>query len=301
MTRDESRLSEQKIRSLVSSVYDIQKLRISVGNRIVASFNTQLAENSSEEGDSEKTKFLYTLLLEWRSVTEAYVSNNVSIKTYLAKSGSKLSYIKSVSDYKLIQHYNELVETEKGMVKLVSAEVTKHPMWNKFFKDVTGCGPMMAAIIVSYFDIDKARHPSSFWKYAGLDVVDGKGRNRSMLVEKSYAKSDGTVVETVGISYCPFVKTKLLGVLATGFVKKPGCHYDTIYRGYKARLEQCNETRETPRTKGHINNMALRYTVKIFLRDLWVVWRKEAGYDIGVPEYEVQYLGHKPHGYNEAM
>lgn len=301
MTKSEARLSEQKIRSLVSSVYDIQKLRIAVGNRIVASFNTQLAENTDEESESEKTKFLYKLLLEWKDITTAYVENKVTIKAYLAKKGSDLSYIKTVSDYKLIQHYNELVETEKGMTKLVTVEVTQHPMWDLFFKDVIGCGPMMAAIILSYFDIDKARHPSAFWKYAGLDVVDGKGRTMGMLVDKVYEKQDGTKVETVGISYNPFVKTKLLGVLATGFLKKPGCHYDEVYRGYKARIEQRNVTMEKPRTKAHINRMALRYCVKMFLRDLWVVWREQAGYDVGVSEYEVQYLGHDPHGYNEAI
>lgn len=295
-------LSEQKIRSLVSSVYDIQKLRISVGNRIVASFNAQLADiEPSEEGDTEKAKFLYLLLKEWKDVTTAYVEAKSSIKAWLTKNGSKLTYIKSVGDYKLIQHYNELVDTEKGMTKLVSQEVVQHPMWEAFFKDVIGCGPMIAAIIISYFNVETARHPSSFWKYAGLDVVDGKGRTRGMLVDKVYTKADGTTVEAQGLSYNPFVKTKLLGVLATGFLKKPGCKYDLIYRGYKNRLENREPAEDGEElTKGHIHRMALRYSTKMFLRDLWIVWREMAGYDIGIPEYEVQFLGKPKHGYNAA-
>ena len=45
MKSAEQKISEQKIRTLVTSSYDIQALRISVGNRIVASFN---AGHSSE-------------------------------------------------------------------------------------------------------------------------------------------------------------------------------------------------------------------------------------------------------------
>jgi len=46
--------------------------------------------------------------------------------------------------------------------------------------------------------------------------------------------------------------------------------------------------------------MAKRYMIKQFIRDLWVVWRGAAGYEVSEP-YEVAKLGNKPHKYNEAQ
>lgn len=136
--------------------------------------------------------------------------------------------------------------------------------------------------VISYFDIDKARHPSCFWKYAGLDVVDGKGRNRSsaMLVDREYVNGSGEVTKAKGLSYNPFVKTKMLGVLATGFLRKPGCHYEQVYRDYRARIEQ-REDLEGATARKH--RMALRYCAKMSLRDMWAVWRKLEGYEVGIP------------------
>lgn len=307
MKSAEQKISEQKIRALVTSSYDIQALRISVGNRIVASFNAQLGIHQSttspenkEEADKEATKTLTVISKEFDKITEAYVANQQTIRTYFKKNDPGLTYIKSEADYKLVENWKELMHTEQSMNKLIKAEVHAHPMWDAFFKDVVGCGEMMAAIIISYFDIDKARHPSCFWAYAGLDVVDGKGRNRSsaMLVEKEYVSADRQVTKAKGLSYNPFVKTKMLGVLATGFLKKPGCHYEQVYRNYRARLEQRPDLADAMARK---HRMALRYCTKMFLRDMWIVWRKLEGYEVGIPEYEVQFLGKKPHGYNEAL
>ncbi len=306
MRSAEQKINEQKIKSLVASSYDIQALRIAVGNRIVASFNAQLGIHQSttstenkEEIDKETTKTLTIISKEFDKITEAYVANQQTIRAYFKKNDPSLTYIKTETDYRLVENWKELMRTEQSMNKLIKAAVHEHPMWNAFFRDVTGCGEQMAAIIISYFDIDKARHPSCFWKYAGLDVVNGKGRGRSsdMLVERQYTSTDGKVTNTKGISFNSFVKTKMIGVLATSFLKQPGCHYEQIYRDYRARLEQRRDLEEATARK---HRMALRYCIKMFLRDMWVVWRKLEGYEIGIPEYEVQFLGHKPHGYNAA-
>lgn len=44
-------------------------------------------------------------------------------------------------------------------------------------------------------------------------------------------------------------------------------------------------------TLGRINNMALRYTAKMFLSHLWQVWREMEGLETRLP-YPVEYLGH---------
>lgn len=91
MKSAEQKISEQKIRTLVTSSYDIQALRISVGNRIVASFNAQLGIHQNDMGkdvkdkdeeDKEATKTLSVISKEYDKITEAYVANQQTIRAY---------------------------------------------------------------------------------------------------------------------------------------------------------------------------------------------------------------------------
>ena len=45
-------------------------------------------------------------------------------------------------------------------------------------------------------------------------------------------------------------------------------------------------------TKGHRDNAARRYMIKMFLKDLYVVWRTVEGLPVRAP-YQEEYLGHK--------
>jgi len=63
-------------------------------------------------------------------------------------------------------------------------------------------------------------------------------------------------------------------VLGSSFVKTNG-KYREIYDNYKHRIS--NMPAHAEKSKGHINNMAIRYTVKRFLVDLYYNWRKLEG------------------------
>lgn len=45
----------------------------------------------------------------------------------------------------------------------------------------------------------------------------GRNRSSAMLVDREYVNGSGEVTKAKGLSYNPFVKTKMLGVLATVF------------------------------------------------------------------------------------
>lgn len=318
---------KEKLRNLISGYYDIQKLRISTGNRIVQSFNTQMGQapsHSQEEMDKDAEKMIQILRKEYMRITDAYVngsyvnknketievSKNSSIKKIIDELNKNkeadVVLIKSNLDYDLMSTYISLLETEEKTKKIISKEVEKHPLWDAFFKDVKGCGPLMSAVCISYFDVHKARHVSSFWKYAGLDTVDvenedgthvREGRSKRHTEIKEYLSKDGTIKEKNSLTYNPILKTKLLGVLGPSFLKKPGCKYEQIYRDYRNRLENRSDSDDI--TDLHKYRMANRYMVKQFVRDLWVCWRGMEGYEISEP-YEVAKLGYKPHKYNEA-
>lgn len=386
-------IQKEKIRNLVSSIYDIQKLRIATGNRIVHSFNTQMGQKpQTKQKDMEKeaAELIKELRSEYKRITDAYVdkqysevitsgesknkrknnyntvktsgktkitksevdkdklpkgvdkeeikiitiSKNASIdsviKTMTTDENAGINKIKSKLDYELIGTYIDLLDTEERTSKILSKEVEKHPMWDAFFKDIKGCGPLMAAVCIAYFDIDKARHVSSFWKYAGLDTIDvvkedgtvvneGRAAKHAKFVEVEYVDKNNNIKTRHSIGYNPVLKSKLVGVLG-GCLLKAGLRtvkdedgnaildkdgnkqqtaasvYVQCYLDYMHRLNNRADSKEL--TGPHKNAMANRYMIKMFIRDLWVTWREYEGYEVSKP-YEVAKLGYKPHKYNE--
>lgn len=94
-------------------------------------------------------------------------------------------------------------------------------IYNEFLDPVRGCGPKMGAVIVALLDPYLARSPSSFWRYCGLDVVNGEGHNRSEehMVTVKYVDKDGEVKDRKSIGYNPEAKTLIGYVLATCILK----------------------------------------------------------------------------------
>lgn len=100
----------------------------------------------------------------------------------------------------------------------------------------------------------------------------------------SYVNRDGEEAERNSITFNPFLKTKLIGVLAPSFIKLSNPIYAPIYRGYKHRLESNPAHQE--KSKGHRDNMAKRYMIKIFLIDLYKAWRTIEGLPVTPPYHE---------------
>jgi len=69
--------------------------------------------------------------------------------------------------------------------------------------------------------------------------------------------------------------------------------YAGVYYDYKHRLE--NHASHAEKSKGHRHNMAMRYAIKMFLLDLYTVWRRLEGLPMSKP-YSEDKLGRAPHG-----
>jgi hypothetical protein len=168
------------------------------------------------------------------------------------------------------------------------------PIYAEFLDGVKGCGPAMSAVIISELDIAKATYASSLWKFAGLDVVaaaeDGIGQGRSRRKEHlrkiTYVDKNGKPAERDGITFNPFLKTKLTGVLGPCLIKAGSEPYAQFYRDYKHRLE--NHPHWTEKTKGHRHNAAVRYMIKQFLADLYAAWRRLEGLPVHPPYSEAK-------------
>jgi len=235
----------------------------------------------------------------------------------------------SEKDYDVIE-YTRLSsqKTEKRIAKEIKKIVESHPLWNKFFKEVRGCGPLMAGAILSEFDIERATTVSKMWQFAGLNSGLVRGKKIVKITKKTDMSNiikeyENMASEKCGIivsdemirgdkklagfvsPYNSWLRTKLCGVLAGGMIKasrgETGKNYAMdYYYPYKTRLEQEENCvmhcgKETPWkdvSPGHRDKAAKRYMIKMFIKDLYVVWRSIEGLPVREP-YQVEYLGHK--------
>lgn len=197
-------VSKAQIRALVSNVYDMQKLRISAGNRLVQSFYSQLGIKPSESpdnADKEGKKLIDTLKKEYVRITDGIASGSGSVRKKIAEMSKEgenpLEYIHSETDYHLVKSYMLLMSSEEESIKVLDKYVKSHPLWDRHFAGIKGVGTLMAACCIAYLDPYKAPHVSCFFRYCGLDTVQDVDKDGNKL----YLTKDGTyrkVREKVG-------------------------------------------------------------------------------------------------------
>ena len=284
------------LRSYVRGAYDLQELRIQMGNRIVAVFRSKLGikpdERIEQIEDKETEKLIKRVMSDYKTVTEGAIK--------LADlADRKEGLITSKIEYFLADEYNQISKEESRMfAQLKRGPLDVFPIYTEFLKGVRGIGHTLSGVIISEIDIHKAMYSSSIWKYAGLDVAeDGKGRSRRKEHQRKikYIDKNGEEQERMGITFNPLLKTKLIGVLGPSFLRagKEDNPYAKVYYDYKNRLENHAVYKDV--SAAHRHAMATRYCVKIFLIDLYKRWRMLEGLPIHNPYAEAK-LGRKHHG-----
>jgi hypothetical protein len=220
----------------------MQKQRVQSGNRITAAFRVKLGLQSSqaENEDEQANDLLNQLRLEFKRITDG-----VKRITKHTKCNSPL--ISSMGELFLLEAYERMLEAEAIHEKAIKSELELIPIYTEWLSGVRGVGPLMAGVIISEIDITKCNSIAALDKYCGLDVLvyedengvtreEGRCRKKHHLVPKQYTNRDGDVINTVGITFNPFLKTKLVGVLGGVFCKLGG-DYKKVYDDYKHRLE----------------------------------------------------------------
>jgi len=275
------------IRPLVRGIYDLQQLRIQMGNRIVGNWKVKYGQGpgkSEDAMDKEGKKILADLRLSFRRVTDGIAGGDLPRVSKFVGDGVIDTYAELV----LVRGYLEMEKQESSQFKYLEKVLDDVPVYSEYLSKVRGCGPAMSGVIVSEIDIHKAKYASSIWAYAGLDTgPDGKGRSRRKehQVTVQYTDKSGKPAEKQSITFNPFLKTKLVGVLGPSFIKT-GSAWAQTYYGYKARLENHPEHKE--KTPKHRHNMAIRRMVKLFLVDLYVNWKTLEGLPVAAPYAEAK-------------
>lgn len=272
------------LKTIVRGAYDIQKLRIQMGNRIVGNFKAKLGQEPSKTEntiDSDGKLILINLRAHYKKITDG-ITIFPKLKMFV---GDEI--ISNYTELCLIAQYYDLEKNEKTHFSRLLNVLLDYPIYTGFLLEIKGVGPAMAGVIISEIDITKAKYPSSLWAYAGLDVAEnGAGRSRKSehLREYEYINKEGETKLKKGITFNPFLKTKLIGVLGSSFLRAGDNKYSLIYRGYKNRIE--NHPAHKDKSKGHRHNMSIRYMIKIFLIDLHMIWREVEGLPVTTPYSE---------------
>lgn len=309
------------VRALVDSRYDFQRLRIAIGHRrlrILRSWITELQRTGLDHDD------IASLISNTR-IDRVYPPQKVTasevrdIVEELAKEAEEeAGKAKEAPDYKPRTDYPEIRATkhtdeifyllrdleekeariEKHLKPVAESTITGH-----WLLEQRGIGPVLACGLLAYFDPARARHASSYWKFAGLAVSNGHA-DRLVAAKVIHPKSgpcrecDCTKYEADPVSedelctcghalkiegqkapYSKMAKWLCFNV-ASSFLKS-GSPYKRVYD--EAKVFYLAKYGTKAGQKDHAHKAAMRKMVKRFLVEFWKVGRAEAGLPIDEP------------------
>lgn len=282
----EQELARASLKRLVRGVYDLQKLRIQKGLRIVSHFGKKLGvepgespEETDEDSPNPKAAEVWKALKASHArITDAIVAVRGKSKHFVGD-----GLISDEAELELINSYNVILKEELHEFDVIEAVLEKGQFAiYPWLKGIKGVGRALAGFLIAEIDIEKSRYPSSLWKFFGLDVgPDGRGRGlyQNHLVPKStvlkQGPNKGKTKTWDAASFDPERKAKLVGVLVPCLLRAKNETYTKVYADYKHRLE--HHAVHSEKTPGHRHAMALRYTAKWFLADLYTAWRTAEG------------------------
>lgn len=198
----------------------------------------------------------------------------------------------------------EYMETQwkfmEGVCKSSLAEFAKARPIGQWLTSIYGIGPVIASGLIAHIDIHKAVTYGHIWSFAGL--------NPNTKWEKGEKRPWNAALKTLCWK---------AGQSFMKFSNREDCFYGKLYRQRKAEEIERNERggyadhaakqlteksykRDTATKQayqagrlsaGHIDAIARRWTVKMFLSHTWEVWRRVEGLPVSAP-YPVAHMGH---------
>jgi hypothetical protein len=174
------------LRTMTFSAYDLQMIRMQMGLRLTANFRNKLkreegdddlTEEEQEEFEQEKEELLSEKAIKLiDELKESYrrLTDGVARNRRLPKSQGFIgdALVSEFTELVLVDQYIQIEKNEKLQFRQLEDVLEPIPVYQNWLRDQSGIGPAMAAVLLSYFDPEKAPHVSNFWSYAGLDVAN---------------------------------------------------------------------------------------------------------------------------------
>lgn len=210
-------------------------------------------------------------------IQKARVSAQVR-KSHLSKSQKKCELTEQI-----LLRTNEL---EDWLNAELRDQVKNHPAYFWFSK-IKGIGNVNIGKVISLIDIEKASMISKLWRFAGFGCNGDGSAEKAKKGEK--------------LHYNKILKS-MCWRLAKGLIRARGAYYD-FYIEQKNRITErliseghkIIPSNNLPKEKGkhvekdayfglgHVDMMAMRKMIKLFLSHLWLKWREAEGLEISKP------------------
>lgn len=175
-----------------------------------------------------------------------------------------------------VEEYNAKLDEEKENFLSIRPLIEGTKIYQEYLSKYPLLETSTMGVIIGWLDIEKAKFPSSFWNYAGLVPPKKKTPNQ----ETSKLNNLQAIPLEIATTYNPFVRAKLVGELGRTLLL-PGSPWLETYRSYKKRVS--GEPKHTIRSSSHLHNMSARFTIKEFLKDLHINWRRIEGLPTPTP------------------
>jgi len=214
-------------------LWDIQKLRIQVGNRI-----------SAMERDG--------LTVEW-----------------MAPHNETLATLKSQEN-----------AVERQLVRLAKTHIMAD-----WVKDCPGMDYGGFARIVGVTgSFERFPNVAKVWAYMGLHVQNGHAPKKEKGIKANYAPQGRVVAHQIGDSIVKLHRgrnfdryaAKKAEYLARPRMGESGCPMGQVHKDKAGKLLQCVKENGEGESSAHLNNAAMRYAVKMLIKDMWVEWQQRA-------------------------
>lgn len=203
---------------------------------------------------------------------------------------------------------SQLADIEKGIAQNIAKVVQDEPI-TEWLLAQRGIGPVMAAALIAS-DLDPhIEKPSSWWRFGGVGVVDGKNQRRRRGEKRSY---NGFLSRTLYVLMSSFLKAHT--------EEKPS-FYAQLYYEFKRDSEvnrphlsamECPSCKKKGKIDGdckkcegkgeiplavHHHNRATMLTCRVFLTHLQQKWRKA----LGLPDARLPYIVEKEPGIHKMI
>lgn len=226
-----------------------------------------------------------------------------------------------LSIYGLTTIFDNAASFESDIEKIIKKQLKNYALYNQYLIRLTGIGPMLAAGLIAYInDIEKFKHISSLWQYAGYGMnryCNTCKKPTYLTIQYDTGKKTKKLHPMESCPICenqtqPIIQKRISGYQSNwndklkalawksgmSFVKQSAARskYRQLYDSIKAdeqRLhpEKITENSKTLYNPGHLHNRAMRKIVKIFLAHLWQTWYRQKGL-VATEPYAKQLLGH---------
>jgi len=189
--------------------------------------------------------------------------------------------------------FDKLKETEDFINNALKIFVKSHAAY-PWFSRINGIGDLNIAKVICQVDITRGQTPSSLCKFAGYSVDNGKAPGKIKGEKTSYNSRLRPMCWRLGVS-----GLKAKGKLYDYYLKEKNEYIEKYQNNGVAIVPSASLPKKNGKhyeppgmiSEGHINNMALRKMIKLFLQCLWIVWRQIEGLPVTKP-YAIDILGH---------